>query len=103
MIFLEKCRGFEEDARRFVFLTTETEHLDFNYQLIRPIFLRSLRVNTSNEVLKIFEQFRKNIKLGKKYKDLNQNEKNDMLILKKKEFYDGLLKDLLDNKAYTLA
>jgi hypothetical protein len=34
ILFLEKCRGFEEDAKRFVFLTTETENLDFNYSLI---------------------------------------------------------------------
>jgi hypothetical protein len=62
-----------------------------------------MKLKTGNEILKMFEQFRKNIKLNKKYKDLPANEKSEMLNNKKREFYDGLLKDLLEQKAYSLA
>ena len=51
VLFLEKCKGYEEDAKRFIFLTAETENLDFNYDMIRPIFLRNLKLKTGNEVL----------------------------------------------------
>lgn len=78
-MFLEKCKGFEEDAKRFVFLTTETEHLDFSYKLIQPIFLRNMKTKSGNEILKLFEQFRKNIKLSKKHKDLSAPEKAELL------------------------
>ena len=55
VLFLEKCKGFEEDAKRFVFLTAETEHLYFSYDLIRPIFLRNMLLKSGNEVMKLFE------------------------------------------------
>ena len=62
-----------------------------------------MKQKSGNEILKLFEQFRKNIKLNKKHKDLSPNEKHDLLLKKKREFYDGLLSDLLNTKAYSLA
>jgi len=32
---------------------------------MRPLFLRTIKNKTGNDVLKLFEQFRKNIKLNK--------------------------------------
>lgn len=54
----------------------------------------------------MFEQFRKNIKLNKTIsnnKDISPSEKHAMLTQKKKEFYSGLLKDLIEQKAYAIA
>jgi len=65
ILFLEKCKGYEEDAKRFIFLINETEHLHFSYKLVRPLFLRNMFQKSGNEVLKMFEQFRKNIRLNK--------------------------------------
>lgn len=72
MLFLERCKGYEEDAKRFIILTTESEYLDFNYDMVRPLFLRTIKTKTGNEILKMFEQFRKNIKLNKAAKELPQ-------------------------------
>lgn len=55
ILFLERCKGYEEDAKRFIFLTSETETLDFSYDLIRPIFLRNMSLKSGNEVLQVFE------------------------------------------------
>ena len=41
--------------------------------------------------------------MNKASKELSSQEKTDKLAVIKKEFYDGLLKDLLNNKAYTVA
>lgn len=65
VLFLERCKGYEEDAKRFIFLTSDTETLDFSYDLVRPIFLRNMSLKTGNEVLQLFEQIRKNIKLNR--------------------------------------
>ena len=65
VLFLERCKGYEEDSKRFIFLTAETETLDFSYDLVRPIFLRNMSLKTGNEVLQLFEQIRKNIRLNK--------------------------------------
>jgi hypothetical protein len=103
ILFLERCKGYEEDAKRFIFLTAETETLDFSYNLVRPIFIRNMNLKTGNEVLQLFEQIRKNIKLNRSARNLSATEKHDQLTLKKREFYDGLLKDLINLKAYDLA
>jgi len=55
VLFLERCKGYEEDSKRFIFLTSETETLDFSYELVRPIFLRNMSLKTGNEVLQLFE------------------------------------------------
>lgn len=55
-----------------------------------------MNYKSGSEVLKLFEQFRKNIKLNKTAKDLSPTEKHDLLQQKKREFYDGLMKDLID-------
>lgn len=70
VLFLDKCKGYDEDAKRFVMLTSDTQNLDFTYDIVRPIFERSLKTKTGNDILKMFEQFRKNIKLNKAAKDL---------------------------------
>jgi len=102
-LFLERCKGYEEDAKRFIFLTSETETLDFSYDLVKPIFLRNMSMKTGNEVLQLFEQIRKNIKLNKSTKSLQPSEKHELLQAKKRDFYDGLLKDLIKQQAYGLA
>jgi hypothetical protein len=100
---LERCKGYEEDAKRFIFLTSDTETLDFTYDLVRPIFLRNMNMKTGNEVLQLFEQIRKNIKLNRSARNLSQEEKHTQLQQKKRDFYDGLLKDLINTRAYGLA
>lgn len=55
VLFLERCKGYEEDAKRFIFLTSDTENLDFTYDLVRPIFLRSITTKSGNDILKLFE------------------------------------------------
>jgi hypothetical protein len=62
-----------------------------------------MNLKTGNEVLQLFEQIRKNIKLNRSAKNLPANEKSDLLQAKKRDFYDGLLKDLIQLKAYSLA
>jgi hypothetical protein len=103
VLFLERCKGYEEDAKRFIFLTSDTETLDFSYDLVKPIFLRNMNMKTGNEVLQLFEQIRKNIKLNKSTAKLTPAEKSEMLEAKKRGFYDGLLKDLIKSQAYGLA
>jgi len=76
---MERCKGYEEDAKRFIFLTSETDTLDFTYDLVRPILLRNLNMKTGNEVLQLFEQIRKNIKLNRSARNLTQQEKLDKL------------------------
>jgi len=103
-MFLERCKGYEDDAKRFVFLSSQTNNIQIDYDLVRPLFLRTMSMKTGAEVLKLFEQFRKNIKLNKTNEaELNQEQKHQMMKDIKNKYYDGLTKDLLERKAYPLA
>ncbi len=70
--------------------------------MLRPLFLRTIKHKTGNDVLKLFEQFRKNLKLNKSNADLSPEEKSRKLKVIKTEIYDGLIKDLLNVKAFAL-
>ena len=70
--------------------------------MLRPLFLRTIKHKTGNDVLKLFEQFRKNLKLNKSNSDLSPEEKSRKLKAIKTEIYDGLIKDLLNVKAFAL-
>ena len=37
--------------KRFIFLTSETENLEYSYDLVRPMFIRSIKKKTGNEIL----------------------------------------------------
>jgi hypothetical protein len=79
VLFLERCKGFEEDAKRFIVLTSETKQVQVDYDLLRPLFLRTIKNKTGNDVLKLFEQFRKNLKLNKAHQELTQEERSEKL------------------------
>jgi hypothetical protein len=34
VLFLETCKGYEEDAKRFVSLAHETEHIQVDYEML---------------------------------------------------------------------
>lgn len=55
------------------------------------------------EIMKLFEQLRKNINLNKSWEKKDKKEGYDELRRIKKEFYDGLIHDLMKHKAFTLA
>lgn len=65
--------------------------------------MRTIKNKQANDVLKMFEQIRKNLKLNKSNANLTNEEKSAKLSEIKKDIYDGLIKDLLAVKAYGLA
>jgi hypothetical protein len=54
-----------------------------------------MSLKSGNEVLQLFEQIRKNIKLNRSSRTLAAADKQANLMAKKRDFYDGLLKDLI--------
>mmetsp|Transcript_14497 Transcript_14497/g.18291 ORF Transcript_14497/g.18291 Transcript_14497/m.18291 type:complete len:281 (+) Transcript_14497:1931-2773(+) len=102
-MFLERCKGYEEDAKRFLFLSAETNDIQMDYPMVRPLFQRAMTYKTAQDVLKLFEQFRKNLKLNRQSKTMESAERSKKLKGLKKDFYDGLIRDLLGKKAHQLA
>ena len=38
VLFLERCKGYEEDANRFLFLSSDTKDIQMDYPMVRPLF-----------------------------------------------------------------
>lgn len=71
--------------------------------MAQPLFLRTMKHKNAQEVLKLFEQFRKNLKLNRSFKNMDGSERSATLKVMKKDFYDGLIADLMQKEAYKLA
>jgi predicted SprT family Zn-dependent metalloprotease len=65
------------------------------------MFIRTIKYKGGQEVMKLFEQIRKNINLNKK--NMRSDDKANLHKTIRKEFYDGLISDLMQNKSYELS
>jgi hypothetical protein len=65
--------------------------------------LRLLKHKTGNDVMKLFEQLRKNINHNRSWDKKAGADKSRELKRLKKEFYDGLLEDMMKFKEFYLA
>jgi hypothetical protein len=65
--------------------------------MVQPLVLRTILHQSGNDVLKLFEQVKKNIQLNK--------SKSHPRSLKeiKREFFDGMINDLMKYKCYELS
>ena len=81
-------------------LSTETETIQVDYTMLRPLFLRTMKNKTKNDLLQLFEQLRKNVKLNKSDASLSADLKSKKLQELKQDFYDGLIADLLQAKSH---
>ena len=103
VMFMEKCKGFEEDAKKFLLLSTQSSHLQISYQMIRPFVIRIMKNKGGPELIKLFEQLRKNITLNRSWDKAEPKLKGQTQKKLRKEFYDGLIGDLMENESFTLA
>lgn len=102
-IFLERSKGFEEDAKRFLYLSSDTEHIQLNYAMVRTFFQRCIKFKKGEDFLQLFEQLRKNLKLNKSFDHTPESERDSKLKTIKKDFYDGVMTDLIQAGAFKLA
>lgn len=77
---------------RFISMISDLNYMQLDYNLVRKIFQKSIVNRQNSHVLKIFEQFRKNIKLHiEDGEQLTQEEKFVKLKDIKDDFYEKLL------------
>lgn len=103
IMFMERSKGFEEDAKKFMILSQQSSSIQIDYEMIRPYVQRTMKKKGGPEIIKFFEQLRKNIKLNQSWDGKEQKEKNAALQKIRKDFFDGLIKDLMANGSFTLA
>lgn len=65
--------------------------------------IRVIRYKGGQETMKLFEQLRKNIKPNRSWDKADAKEKAEFGKQLKKDFYDGLIKDLMQHENFELA
>jgi len=55
LMFLEKSKGFEEDAKKFMILARQSSSIQIDYEMIQPYVQRTIRKQGGTEILKFFE------------------------------------------------
>jgi hypothetical protein len=55
VLFMERIKGFEEDAKKFLILTHYSSHLQIDYEMIRPLVIRIMKNKGGPEIVKFFE------------------------------------------------
>ena len=51
-------------------MTGDTANVQVYYGFLRPLFLWAIKQKTGNDMLKLFEQLRKNLKINKSFNHL---------------------------------
>lgn len=74
LMFLERSKGYEEDAKKFMILSLQSSSLQIDYDMVRPYVRRVMKKKGGPEIIKFFEQLRKNIKLNQSWQNKDQRD-----------------------------
>ena len=71
---MERIKGMEEDSKKFLILTNQSSHLQLDYEMVRPLVKRTLKYKGGPELVKMFEQLRKNAKPNLKWQTATKEQ-----------------------------
>jgi len=78
--------------------------MEVNYQLVRPLFQKTIRVKTGDDVLLLFEQLKEHIRLNESTIDgLSAEEITAKRENITKGFFKGTMNDLIDANNFKVA
>lgn len=103
LMFLERSKGYEEDAKKFLILLQYSSHLQIDYELMAPYIKRVIKNKGGSEIIKFFDQIRKNIKLNQSWDDKPAAERSVAEKIIRKGFFDGLIADLMSSNYFSMA
>lgn len=102
-MYLDRCKGLEKDTLRFIFDVNNSEHIQMDWDFVRPFFSRAVNFKTGLDVLEKFEQIKPKLVLNKKNLTLPKEEQDVLLNKIKSDFYRNLINMLLDKKGFAAA
>lgn len=65
VMYLESIKGFDKDAKKFLFMAKDSKDYQFSYQFASRFMKRIIAKKSQGEVLKNFELCKKNLKVNK--------------------------------------
>lgn len=75
LMFMERSKGYEEDAKKFLILLQQSSYLQIDYKLMEPYVKRVIKRKGGSEIINFFDQIRKNIRLNQSWADKTSAEK----------------------------
>jgi hypothetical protein len=102
-MYLDRCKGFEKDTLRFIFAVNDTEHIQTDWEFLKPLFSRAVKYKKGKDILELFELIKSKLQLNKKNSQLPEEESKALLDKIKVNFYKGLIDLMLKNKAFVVA
>mmetsp|Transcript_4313 Transcript_4313/g.7289 ORF Transcript_4313/g.7289 Transcript_4313/m.7289 type:complete len:464 (-) Transcript_4313:184-1575(-) len=103
IMFLERSKGLEEDSKKFLLLSRQSSYLQIDFKMIQPLIQRLIKYKGGPEVIKLFEQLRKNITLNKQWDKVQYQDKSHLIKKLRKDFFDGMVLELLEAKSFQLS
>lgn len=102
-MYLDRCKGLEKDTLRFMLAINDSEHIQMDWDFIKPFFIRALNFKKGKDILELFELIKGKMILNKKNSQLPDEEQKELLTSIQTDFYRKLINELLDRKAFTVA
>jgi hypothetical protein len=102
-MYLDMCKGLENDTLRFVFDVNRTEHIQLDWDFVRPLVIRAINYRSGGEVLEMFERIKNKLSLNVTNQKLPQAEQEALLDKIKSDFYREFINVLLDKKGFDVA
>lgn len=102
-MYLDLCKGLENDTLRFVFDVNKTKHIQLDWDFVRPLVIRAINHRSGGEVLEMFERIKNKLTLNVTNQNLPKQEQDALLEEIKSDFYREFINVLLDKKGFDVA
>lgn len=102
-LYLDRCKGLERETMRFMHAVNDTEHIQMDWDFVKPFFIRALNFKKGQDILELFEIIKGKLVLNKGNDKLPFDERNEILRNIKTTFYRSLIQELLARKAFSIA
>ncbi len=95
ILYLESCKGFEEDAKLFLFFLGNSPHYDLDWPTAAPLFMRYILHRDFDSLIGFYEQFRKKLKIN-----TQKDPEPGLLLGKSRELHFELIRVLTKHRRY---
>lgn len=87
--YLESCKGFREDALRFV---SNISNIQIDYDLVRPLFIKAIRIRGEREVLSLLDFVQNELKVNRiALPNINEEQVEELETKLVKDLYVNLI------------
>lgn len=100
---MDRVKGLEKDTVRFITAINDTKHIQLDWDLVKPWFMRALNFKNALEILQKFEQVRSKMVPNASHSHLSKEEYEKLANQMQIDFHTKFIHELLSKKAIEIA